>query len=154
MLATGFGLGRLPLAPATWASLAVAILLLAIAAGSQAALDPLPIGVAIVILAPVAVWASAEAERELGHDARPIVIDEIVGMLVSIWFVPHGVSGPPVALLFAAFFLFRLFDVAKPFPIGVSQKLPGGLGVVADDVLAGAATNVALRLLILAGIPL
>ena len=154
MLATGFGLGRLPIAPATWASLAVALLFLALAAGSQAALDPLPIGIAIVILVPVAVWAAGEAESELGHDARPIVIDEIVGMLVSIWFVPHAGSGPPAALLFAAFLLFRLFDIAKPFPIGVSQKLPGGLGVVADDVLAGVATNVTLRLLILAGVPL
>lgn len=153
MLATGFGLGRLPIAPATWASLAMVLLFLALSAWSPAAMDPLPIGIAILILAPIGVWAAGAAERELGHDAKPIVIDEIVGMFVSVWFVPHT-GAPPALFLFAAFLLFRLFDIAKPFPIGMSQKLPGGLGVVADDVLAGVATNVALRLLILAGLPL
>lgn len=153
VLATGFGLGRLPIAPATWASLVMALVFLALSAWSPAALDPLPIGVAILVLVPVGIWAAGAAERELGHDAKPIVIDEIVGMLVSVWFVPYG-GASPALFLFAAFLLFRLFDIAKPFPIGRSQKLPGGLGVVADDVLAGVATNVALRLLILAGLPL
>jgi len=154
VVATGFGLGRLPIAPATWASLAMVLLFLALSAWSPAAMDPLPIGIAILILVPVGVWAAGAAERELGHDAKPIIIDEIVGMLVSVWFVPHTGNAPSALLPFAAFLLFRLFDIAKPFPIGMSQKLPGGLGVVADDVLAGAATNVALRLLILAGLPL
>ena len=153
VLATGFGLGRLPIAPATWTSLAMTLLFLALFAWSPAALDPLPIGVAILVLVPVGVWAAGAAERELGHDAKPIVIDEIVGMLVSIWLVPRT-GAPPALFLFAAFLLFRLFDIAKPFPIGRSQKLPGGLGVVADDVLAGVATNVTLRLVILAGVPL
>ena len=154
ILATGFGLGRLPIAPATWASFAVALLLLGVAALRPAALDPVPLGIAIVLLAPVAMWASGEAERDLGHDAKPIVADEVVGMLVAVWGVPRSGPTPPFALFFAAFLLFRVFDIAKPFPIGTSQKLPGGIGIVTDDVLAGAATNVALRLLILAGVPL
>jgi phosphatidylglycerophosphatase A len=153
-LATGFGLGRLPVAPATWASFAVALVLLALAAWCPSALDPVPLGLAILLLVPASVWASGEAEKDLGHDAKPIVLDEIVGMLVAVWCVPRALDGPPVAFLLAAFLLFRIFDIAKPFPIGLSQKLPGGLGIVTDDVLAGVATNVALRLLILAGVPL
>ena len=154
ILATGFGLGRLPIAPATWASFAIALILLALAVLRPAAIDPVPLGIAILLLVPVAVWASGEAERDLGHDAKPIVADEIVGMLVAVWCVPRTGTAPPFALFFAAFLLFRVFDIAKPFPIGLSQKLPGGIGIVADDLLAGAATNVALRLLILAGVPL
>lgn len=154
ILATGFGLGRLPIAPATWASFAVALFLFALASWRPQALDPVPLGIAILLLLPVAVWASGAAEQELGHDAKPIVADEIVGMLVAVWCVVPAGAAPSAALLGAAFVLFRVFDIAKPFPIGASQKLPGGLGVVTDDVLAGVATNVALRLLHLAGVPL
>ena len=154
ILALGFGLGRLPIAPATWASFAVALVLLALAVFGPSALDPVPLGIAILLLVPVSVWACGEAEKDLGHDAKPIVLDEIVGMLVAVWSVPRAMVALPVAFLLAAFLLFRVFDIAKPFPIGLSQRLPGGLGIVADDLLAGVATNVALRLLILAGVPL
>lgn len=154
ILASGLGLGRLPIAPATWASFAVALFLLALAVLIPSALDPAPLGIAILLLLPASVWACGEAEKDLGHDAKPIVLDEIVGMLVAVWCVPRALGAPPVALLLAAFLLFRLFDIAKPFPIGASQRLPGGLGIVTDDLLAGVATNVALRLLILAGVPL
>lgn len=154
ILATGFGLGRLPIAPATWTSFAVALVLLLVARAKPAALDPVPLGIAILLLVPVAIWSSGAAERDLGHDAKPIVVDEIVGMLIGVWCVHRAGEAPSIALLGAAFVLFRIFDIAKPFPIGMSQKLPGGVGIVADDVLAGVATNVALRLLILAGVPL
>jgi phosphatidylglycerophosphatase A len=154
ILATGFGLGRLPIAPATWASFAVALVLFALAAWCPEALDPVPLGIALLLLVPVAIWASGAAERDLGHDAKPIVVDEIVGMLVAVWGVSRAGAAPSAALVFAAFLLFRFFDIAKPFPIGASQKLPGGLGVVTDDVLAGVATNVVLRLLLLAKVPL
>ncbi len=139
LLATGFQIGRLPVAPATWASLAVVLCLVPFADR----LDPRLLGGVIVALIPVGIWASGEAERSLGVDARPIVIDEVVGMLIAVWGVPMG--SRPVLVLTFAFFLFRALDIAKPFPIKGSQRLPGGWGVVADDVLAGAATNVILR---------
>jgi phosphatidylglycerophosphatase A len=139
-LATGLRIGFLPLAPATWASLAVAILLVPFAGN----LTAWGLGGAILVLFPLSVWASGETEKTLGHDAKPIVIDEVVGMLVSVWAVPVG--SRPVLALGLAFFLFRIFDVWKPFPIRRSQKLPGGWGVVVDDVLAGVATNLVLRL--------
>jgi phosphatidylglycerophosphatase A len=75
-------------------------------------------------------------------------------MLIAVWALPAG-SGPrhPALLLAAAFLVFRALDIAKPFPIRGSQRLPGGWGVVVDDVLAGMATNLILRLALRVGAP-
>jgi phosphatidylglycerophosphatase A len=154
LVATGFGIGRMPVAPATWASLAVALLLALLAAVAPTLLAPIPLGIAILVLLPVAIWASGEAERDLGTDAHPIVADEVVGMLVSVWGIARLSEPHPAVVLGAAFFLFRFFDIVKPFPIGRSQRLPGGIGIVVDDVLAGAATNLVLRALIALGLSL
>jgi phosphatidylglycerophosphatase A len=88
----------------------------------------------------VGVLASSRAEREFGHDAGPIVFDEVVGQWVSL-------AGLPLtpATLVASFVLFRAFDVLKPFPAGRSQSLPGGLGIMTDDLFAGLWAQVALR---------
>lgn len=141
-IATGFGIGYLPVAPATGASLAVALLLVPFAG----ALDPWIVGGAAVALAAIGVWSAGEAEKTLGTDAKPIVIDEVVGMLVGIWGVPAG--GSPLLTLGLLFVLFRAFDIVKPLGIGRAQALPGGWGVVVDDVLAGLATNLVLRVLV------
>lgn len=162
LLATGFGIGRFPVAPATAASFALAALLAWAAAAQPALLLPVPLGMLILALLPLAVWSSGEAERELGADAKPIVVDEWVGMLVSVWGIDRiggfgaldGMTPVPWHFLAAAFLLFRLFDILKPFPIRRSQALPGGYGVVVDDLLAGVATNLTLRLLIALGAPL
>jgi phosphatidylglycerophosphatase A len=101
---------------------------------------------ALILLAlflPVSIWASDRGERAYGHDASPIVVDEVVGMAVTLLFLPAGVGA---ALL--AFVLFRFFDVVKPFPAGRAQHLPGGWGVVADDVMAGVYANLAARLVL------
>jgi phosphatidylglycerophosphatase A len=89
----------------------------------------------------------------LGHDAHPIVIDEVAGMLIALLGVPHRAASPAL-LLGSAFLLFRLFDIVKPFPIRQVQRLPGGWGVVTDDLLAGIATNLVLQLAARAGAPL
>ncbi|RKY51485.1 MAG: phosphatidylglycerophosphatase A [Candidatus Neomarinimicrobiota bacterium] len=93
----------------------------------------------------IGVWAATEVEKTDGHDASIINIDEVVGMWVSLLFLPAGISG--IWWWVGAFFVFRAFDVVKPFPVGWSQKLPGGWGVMVDDVLAGIYTNLLLRLL-------
>jgi phosphatidylglycerophosphatase A len=142
-LATGFGLGYLPIAPATWASFAVAAALAAVTL--RAPLDPYVLTAALAVSIVAGVWSSGVAEKTLGHDAKPIVIDEIAGMLLSVWLVPLG--SRPVVALFLAFAFFRVYDIWKPGPIRSSQKLPGGWGVVADDLLAGVATNLTLRVL-------
>lgn len=90
----------------------------------------------------VGVWASGEAESSYGKDGRRIVIDEIVGMWVALLGLP-----PRLSLVVAGFFIFRLFDIVKPFPAHRSQRLPGGWGVMMDDLVAGVYANLALRAL-------
>jgi len=81
----------------------------------------------------VGTWASNRAERFLDRkDPGLIVIDEVAGMMVSVALVPRTVP-----VLVCAFLLFRLFDIWKPFPARDSQSLPGGAGVMMDDLIAG-----------------
>jgi phosphatidylglycerophosphatase A len=141
-IATGLGVGFAPVAPATVASFVVGLLLVP-AIGH---VSTLAWGLAVLALLPIAVWSSGEAEKSLGTDAKPIVIDEVVGMLVGGFGVAMG--SRPLVSLGLLFVLFRVFDIWKPLGIHRSQKLPGGWGVVVDDVLAGALTNVVLRVLV------
>ncbi len=145
VLATGFGIGYLPGAPATWASAATALLLAAVLPGATT-----PALLAITACVTVlAILVSGPAEKTLGHDARPIVADEVAGMLVSVCGVPAIAHSSPrfAATLALAFVLFRVFDVLKPPPVALSQRLPGGFGVVVDDLLAGIYTNLSLQLI-------
>jgi phosphatidylglycerophosphatase A len=99
----------------------------------------------IVGLFAAGVWAGTTAERYFGGvDPGPIVMDEVVGMLITLAFIPAlGWSG-----LLAGFLLFRVFDVLKPFPAGRFERLHGGLGVMADDAMAAVYANLSLRLLL------
>ena len=95
-----------------------------------------PTGLAIsaVAVTLLGVWAGSRVERALGaKDPGVIVIDEVAGMLVSVLLLP-----PTIPVLVTAFLLFRLFDIWKPFPARQSQALGGGLGVMIDDLIAGA----------------
>ncbi len=95
----------------------------------------------IVLLFFLGIWAGTTAERYFGGiDPGPIVIDEVVGMLITLAFIPVGLSGA-----LAGFFLFRVFDVIKPFPAGRFERLHGGLGVMADDAMAAVYANISLR---------
>jgi phosphatidylglycerophosphatase A len=88
------------------------------------------------------VWAGTTAERFFGGiDPGPIVIDEVVGMLITLAFIPVGWSAA-----LAGFVLFRIFDVVKPYPADQFERLRGGLGVMADDAMAGVYANISLRL--------
>ena len=96
----------------------------------------------IVALFAAGVWAGTTAERYFGSiDPGPIVIDEVVGMLITLAFIPVGWSGA-----LAGFVLFRIFDVIKPYPAGRFERLHGGLGVMADDAMAAVYANLSLRL--------
>jgi phosphatidylglycerophosphatase A len=115
-------------APGTAGSLVAAVALWLIP------FTPLSLLLALVAVTAVGVWAGGRVERVLGgKDPGVVVIDEVVGMMVSVWLVPRS-----PAVIATAFVLFRVFDVWKPFPADRSQRLPGGLGVVADDLIAGA----------------
>jgi phosphatidylglycerophosphatase A len=90
------------------------------------------------------VWAGTIAERYFGGiDPGPIVIDEVVGMLITLAFIPVSWRGA-----LAGFVLFRIFDVIKPYPAGRFERLHGGLGVMADDAMAAVYGNLSLRLLL------
>ena len=87
-------------------------------------------------------WAATHAERYFGGiDPGPVVIDEVLGMLITLAFIPAGWTA-----VAAGFFLFRVFDVIKPFPADRLEKFHGGFGIMADDAMAGVYANLALRL--------
>ncbi|UCD56928.1 MAG: phosphatidylglycerophosphatase A [Candidatus Hydrogenedentota bacterium] len=98
-----------------------------------------------VILLPLGAAASTRAERVYGRKDPPeVTIDEFVGMLVAFLWLPMTLSS--VALVFI---LYRLFDIFKPFPARQCERIKGGFGVMADDVVAGVYANAAFRLLLL-----
>jgi phosphatidylglycerophosphatase A len=97
---------------------------------------------AIVAVGVAGVWAAEGAERALGRkDPGIVVIDEVLGMLVTLALLPLSPAG--IAL---GFLLFRALDVIKPFPAGRLEHLPGGLGIMADDAMAGVYGHLILRL--------
>ncbi len=133
-LATAFGVGYVPFAPGTFGS-AVGLLLWAVLPQSAAAH-----AVAILAIFVVGCWSGGIAERYFGGtDPGPVVIDEVMGMLIALFLHPVGWAG---ALL--GFFLFRAFDVLKPYPADRFEHLPGGLGVMADDGMAAFYANLTL----------
>jgi phosphatidylglycerophosphatase A len=101
----------------------------------------------LVILAPLAlgVYSSGKVEAGWGKDSYRVVIDEVVGMGLTLLFVP--VRWPYLAI---GLLLFRFFDIAKPLYIRKMEQLNGGWGVMMDDVLAGVYANLLLQLIVLA----
>jgi phosphatidylglycerophosphatase A len=137
-LATGFGIGRLPLAPGTFGTL-LGIPLYLLLCG----LAPVLYVLAVVALFVVGVGICEVAGRRLGDDHGSIVWDEIVGYLVALYAAPPG-----AVWLAVGFVLFRVFDIWKPFPIRrLERRLHGGFGCMADDVVAGAYALVILQLI-------
>ncbi len=138
LIATFFGSGYFPIAPATFASAIVVLILYLIGPGDGSLSGiggrghPLIEGLVILALFPISIASAHLAEKTLGHDASPIVIDEVLGQMITLWLVPR--SWP---WMLAAFLLFRLFDIWKPLGANEAQKLPGGWGIVLDDVIAG-----------------
>lgn len=140
LLATGFCAGYVPIAPGTFGAVAAIPL-------SYLVSKIVPIqGVLLVcLIVGCSVPIAGKAEELFGtKDSGYIVIDEIAGFLVTMLLIPW--SGTSVA---AGFLIFRLLDITKPFPIKMLEaRLPGGWGVVGDDVLAGVYANVVLRIII------
>jgi len=135
---TFFYIGYLPLIPGTFGSLAGLGLFYLVK-------DSMPIyflfTVALIILGFL---VSGEAEEILNKkDARPIVIDEVCGMLLSLLFIPYDIK-----LTIIAFFVFRLLDTLKPFPSCALERLKGSAGVMSDDIIAGIYTNIILQVVV------
>ncbi len=127
LIATGLysGYGR-PF-PGTWGTIPALLIAYFLIGGNQHLLFA-----AAVVTTAVSAWAANEAESFFGHDARKIVIDEWAGMFITLLFVPISPANYLVG-----FIAFRLFDVLKIPPARQAENLPGGLGVTADDVVAG-----------------
>lgn len=143
-VATFGGLGdRLPAPGTTVGSLPPALLWFGICAFLSTSSARLVLTAAgLVLFTIVGIWSSEiEAERRAEGDPRPIVIDEAAGQwltfLVALPFVPLLSSVDLAIFATAGFFLFRFFDVVKVWPIKAFEKLPGGIGIVADDLAAG-----------------
>jgi phosphatidylglycerophosphatase A len=137
-VASCFWVGHAPMAPATVCSFVVTIVVW-ISGGLR---NPHYVYFIPVIFI-VGVLTAGRAERAYGHDGRQIVIDEVVGQMIAFMAMT-----PSTATFIGGFFLFRLFDILKPFPAGRSQRLKGGWGVMADDVVAGIYANLVLRAII------
>jgi len=159
---TTFGVGYLPLAPGTWGSMVGVLIYIvsgwtysagaiintgadsAIAASYQAwAL--FAIGTLFVLFCLLGIWASGRSTALFGDlDPSHAVVDEVIGQLIVFMFIPFTFSWP---LILAGFLLFRLFDIWKPYPIDSLQDLPAGIGICADDILAGVYGGVCLALI-------
>ncbi|MCD6379530.1 phosphatidylglycerophosphatase A [bacterium] len=132
-----FYTGFFPFAPATFATLIWAVCYLFIP----------PVGwifhlIALIVMLPVSIYIAEVMEGYFGHDASVIVIDEFVGMQVTFF----AIAPSPLTVLIG-FLLFRIFDIAKPFPIDKSQRIKGGYGVVVDDVIAGLYSYIILKVI-------
>ncbi|RKY67034.1 MAG: phosphatidylglycerophosphatase A [Candidatus Latescibacterota bacterium] len=140
-VATGCLSGYCPLAPGTAGSALIAILYWLLPIARQEIWFSITF-----LLFFLGVFVSTQAERHWGRDASLIVVDEMVGFLAAVLFLPKI---PLVIIL--GFFIFRFFDIVKPFPAHRSERLPGGWGVMTDDLIAGVYTNLVLRLILLLG---
>jgi len=136
-IATGLGTGYLRPASGTWGTLVGIPLVLLLAQGS-----PFAYFLAMLVLFFIGIKAADFAERHFGEsDSSNIVIDEIVGYVLTMYLVPVGFWN-----LFWAFFFFRFFDIAKFWPARqIDRAQAGGLGVMADDVAAAVYANILLR---------
>ena len=96
----------------------------------------------LVIFCLVGIWASGHTNSIFGNeDPSEAVVDEVMGQLITFCFIPFGLSWP---FILAGFLLFRLFDIWKPYPIRDLEILPGGLGICADDIVAGVYAGICL----------
>jgi phosphatidylglycerophosphatase A len=142
-IATAGGAGFSPKAPGTAGSIVGVLIYLLIEGLHLGAYYPH----AIIFFLIVGIWASSRVENLWGHDSQRIVIDEVVGQMITF-----GIAAGRYQLsafhILLGFGLFRLFDIVKPFPIRYLERFKGGLGVVADDVGAGIYALVVLTLVV------
>lgn len=144
---TTFGVGYLPLAPGTWGSM-VGVAIYVLFVWIEANFAPKGLtdaqstawihafnGVSFLAFCLLGIWAAGRATKLFRHkDPSQAVVDEVIGQLLTFLFIPFTFSWK---MILAGFLLFRLFDIWKPYPIDSLQNLPTGIGVCADDILAG-----------------
>lgn len=142
LVATGFGLGFLPVFPGTWGSLASAAVVFGLYQLPLPYLFEIHLTV-VVILFPIAWYCSEKTSRAMDtDDPSAVVIDEVFGQSLALLFVPISLVSVITGLV-----LFRIFDIVKPFPVNRGEHLFGGLGIVADDLIAGVYAGLVLLIL-------
>lgn len=156
-----FGVGYLPLAPGTFGSIIGVLIYLGIASieanigiillNSGWVLQEITAWfgalnlVLFLLFCLLGIWACNRVVQILqDKDPQKAVVDEVMGQILVFLFVPFGIS---LYLIFAGFLLFRLFDIWKPYPINSLQNLPAGIGVCADDLLAGVYGGICLSII-------
>ena len=130
-------LGYVPIAPGTFGSAAGLAVLYGVRATDSVGVELL----VIALLFVVGIWSGTIAEQHFGGvDPAPVIMDEVVGMLITLALLEvNGVGA------FVGFLVFRVLDVVKPWPSAGFEKLPGGLGVMADDGMAAIYGNLVMR---------
>jgi len=138
LVASVLGVGYIPIAPGTFGSAAGLLLWLVLPT------SPLVQAGVILLLFVVGSWSGSVAERHFGRtDPGQVVIDEVVGVLITLFMNPVGWRGAALGFL-----LFRAADIVKPYPANRLERLHGGLGVMADDAMAAVYSNLALRVIL------
>jgi phosphatidylglycerophosphatase A len=132
-IATCAHVGYAPVAPGTWGSAFGLVIYYLVRRQASTAVEL----VVIALITVIGLWAATEAEHYFGGiDPGPVVIDEVIGMLITLALHPVNVLGAVLGFL-----IFRVLDVIKPWPARRLELLPGGFGVVFDDVMAGVYGN-------------
>ena len=136
-LATCGYLGYVPIAPGTFGSAAGLAVFYAVRSSGSTVVEL----ATIVGLFAIGVWSATAAERHFGGiDPGPVVLDEVVGMLITLALIPVSVMGAIVGFL-----VFRVLDIVKPWPAAAFERLPGGVGVMADDGMAAIYGNLVMH---------
>lgn len=157
MLLTTGGLGYMRPFSGTWGSLppiviAYPLLLLGIGPGNPYAwVYFLALSLVFVIYCGACVLLGHEAEAKWGKDPSEVVADETAGQCVTLMFIPAGIcncSMTTMGAVLGAFFLFRAFDILKPWPASAVEKIAGGWGILLDDIIAGIMAGVALLIIL------
>lgn len=143
-LSTCLWTGYFPVAPGTVGSLLAVLLYLFVPALQQ----PAVLAAAVALSAVIGIWSGGVMEERVGEDPPEVTLDELSGQWLALLMLPAGVVPALLAFLF-----FRLYDILKPGPVDMAQRLPGGWGIMADDLLAGILANLSVRLLLLLPLP-
>lgn len=142
IISTGLGIGYMGKGAGSVSAAAACIFWYLLQAGAM-----LPSAFSIwitLVITILGIWTAGKMETEWGKDSNRVVIDEISGMCITLLFVPVILK-----YIITGFILFRFFDIVKPFFIRKMESLPGGWGVMADDVLAGVYANIILQIVVI-----
>lgn len=140
VISSVFGIGYIGKGGGTVAAIAACIAWYFLHAGGYTVMQQVIISLVICL---VGIWSGNVVEKDWGKDNKKVVIDEVAGMCIALIAVPGSYAG-----IIAALILFRFFDIAKPLYIRATEKLPGGWGVMMDDIVAGIYANLILQFFI------